>query len=158
MSEHIEYVAKVYAGSDGDITRALYDRLTALGPAGIIATNLFRAKKTSSRAKVYRRRAHKERSYDTKQWAMGNLARVLTEHAEALDISWGWANDPEQAFHAIVLYVDLPTGQVSFHTNVRGIGPDYHGHWDGMRGTAADRILRWCARLLSATLAMTTDT
>ena len=149
MSAHIEEVAKVYAGSNGDATRALYDRLTALGPAGIIATNLFRAQKTSSRAKVYRRRSHKERSYDVKQWAMRNLVDALTEHAEALGINWGWANDPEQAFHAIVLYVEIPTGQVSFHTNIRHSGPDYHGRWDEMRGTAADRICRWCARLLA---------
>lgn len=149
IGEHLIHVVKVYEGSNGDATRALYDRLTALGPAGVIATNLFRACKTSERAKGYRRSSHRGASYDVKQWAMGNLATALTEHAAALGITWGWANDPQQAYHAIVLYVDLPTGQVSFHTNVRGVGPDYTKPWDGVRHVAPDRICRWCARLLN---------
>lgn len=145
----IAEVVGVYEGSNGDATKAFYARLEALGPIGIIATNLFRAQKTSSRAKVYRRSAHRHRSYDTKQWSMGNLARALTDHAAQVGITWGWAIDLEQAHHNAVLYVDIPTGQVSFHTDTKGIGPDYHGHWDGMRDVAADRICRWCARLLA---------
>lgn len=141
-------VAAIYEGSNGDATKAMYDRLTALGPIGVVATNLFRAQKTSSRAKVYRGRRFKGAAYDTKQWSMGNLARSLTDHAEALGITWGWQEDPEQAFHKIVLYIDLPTGQVSFHTDNRGIGPDYPGNWDGIRGVGASRIISWCTRLL----------
>lgn len=154
MSATIERVVSVYAGSNGDATKALYQELTALGPAGVIATNLFRAQKTSSRAKVYRRSAHKQSSYDTKQWSMGQLADAMHYHADDLGLAWGWAVDPEQAHHNIVLYIDLPTGQVSFHTDTRGVGPDYHGRWDGMRDVAADRICRWCARLLAVPLAI----
>lgn len=39
-----------------------------------------------------------------------------------------------------VLYVDLPTGQVSFHSPQRGIGPKYPGTWDGMQHRTSDRI------------------
>lgn len=142
-------VAAIYEGSNGDATKAMYERLTALGPVGVVAVNLFRAQKTSSRAKVYRGRRFKGAAYDTKQWSMSNLARSLTEHAESLGVAWGWQEDPEQAFHKIVLYIDIPTGQVSFHTDVRGVGPDYHGRWDGIRGVGASRIIAWCARLLA---------
>jgi hypothetical protein len=47
-------VALVYEGSNGDATRVLYARLEALGPIGAIAVNVFRAHKSSARAKVYR--------------------------------------------------------------------------------------------------------
>jgi hypothetical protein len=52
-----------------------------------------------------------------------------------------------QEFHQWVLYVDLPTGQVSFHTAARGVGPDYPGKWDGVRGTGAIRIIKWASSL-----------
>ena len=44
----------IYEGSNGDATRALYEHLQTLGPAGVIALNLFRAQKCSTRAKLYR--------------------------------------------------------------------------------------------------------
>jgi hypothetical protein len=47
--------------------------------------------------------------------------------------------------HHHILYVDLPTGQVSFHTGTRGEGPDYAGEWDGAKGTAAERVCRFVA-------------
>lgn len=50
----LDELLSIYLGSDGDVTKALYDRLRGHGVAGIIATNLFRAHKTSSRAKKYR--------------------------------------------------------------------------------------------------------
>jgi hypothetical protein len=145
----IERVAKVYEGSDADATRALYAELEAKGPIGVIAMNLFRASKTSERAKTYRRRAHKDASYGRKQWSMDNLASALTQNAEALGLSWGWAEDPKQEFHRWVLYVDTPRGQISFHTECRGLGPDYAKPWDGVRGASAGRIVAWCADLLS---------
>ncbi len=57
--------------------------------------------------------------------------------------------DAEQPVYRQVLYVDLPTGQVSWHTGMRHIGPDYLGAWDGQRGTAPDRICRFVARVLA---------
>lgn len=149
----LDEIVRVYEGSDGDATKALYARLEALGPVGIVAVNLFRANKSSSRAKVYRggvrgQGSYRGMAYDRKQWAMENLCRVLGEHAAQLSITWGWGVDPKQEFHRHVLYVDLPTGQVSFHTAARGDGPNYPGVWDGIGGASADRILRWIARLM----------
>jgi hypothetical protein len=144
-----DYIAvwQVYEGSNGDATKALYAHLESMGPIGTVAVNLFRASKTSGRAKVYRGRRFRDAAYDTKQWSLDNLCKVLTAHAEALGLPWGWAEDPKQAIHRWVLYVDLPTGQVSFHSGARGDGPAYPRQWDGARGASADRICRWIARL-----------
>lgn len=145
-------VVRVYEGSDGDATKALYDRLNQLGPAGEVATNLFRAHKNSARAKVYRggnrRGSYRGQAYDRKTWAMNNLCQILLLHADALGLSWGWAIDVAEARHRHVLYVDLPTGQVSFHTEQRLGGPDYPRQWDGVRGMGAQRICQWCVQLV----------
>lgn len=142
-------VVRVYEASDGTATRALYDRLEQLGPRGHIAVNLFRAQKSSARAKVYRGGGYRGKAYDRKQWSMDNIAKILAEHAEACAIRWGWGQDDAQAFHSAVLYIDLPTGQVSFHTATRGAGPDYAGAWDGVRDASPQRICRWVAELLA---------
>jgi hypothetical protein len=152
-SASLARVATVYQGSDGDATKALYDDLTKMGPLGFIATNLFRAQKSSSRAKVYRggvrgKGSYRGMAYDRKQWAMDNLARALSEHANGCGLTWGWGADRDQAKHNIILYIELPTGQVSFHTEARGSGPEFPGRWDGARGQSPDRIIRFCARLL----------
>jgi hypothetical protein len=80
---------------------------------------------------------------------MGNVADTLCRHAEACGIHWGWGVDHAQEFHKYVLYIDLPTGQVSFHAAVRGAGPDYAGAWDGSIDEGAGRICRWVAQLLA---------
>jgi hypothetical protein len=137
-------VWKIFEGSDGDATRALYGRLEGHGPIGKVAVNLFRACKTSQRAKAYRGAA-----YDTKQWSMDQLCGLLLDHAAAIGVdAWGWREDPEQPVHRQVLYIDLPTGQVSFHTGQRLAGPDYPGSWDGIKGQQEHRILRWVAGVL----------
>lgn len=41
-----------------------------------------------------------------------------------------------------------PPAKVSFHAASRGAGPAFLGVWDGMRGVAADRIVRRAAGLL----------
>lgn len=144
--ETLAYVRRVYEGSSGDLTKGLYERLEAIGPVGFVAANLFRAQKCSERAKGYRR--HKSDAYGRKQWAMDNLAKALSEHGQTLGLRWGWKEDPAQSFHNQVLYVDLPCGQMSFHTDARGAGPDYPGEWDGVKGACAGRIVQWCATLL----------
>jgi hypothetical protein len=135
----------VFAGSNADETKALYDDLETLGPVGIIALNLFRACKCSGRAKLYHRRAHKTEAYARKQWSMDNLAKVLDQHPL---FTWGWKEDPKQDYHRWVLYCDIPTGQVSFHTAHRGIGPDYPVDWDGVADASRIRICTWCQALL----------
>ncbi len=141
-------VLEIFNGSNGDDTKALYARLETLGPVGVVALNLFRAQKCSARAKEYRRRAHKSEAYDRKNWSMANLCQALLLHAAALNIRWGWKQDPEQEFHNWVLYVDLPTGQVSFHAAGRGQGPDYPADWDRWPGQSAQRIVSWVSSLL----------
>lgn len=141
-------VLRIYMGSNGDDTKALYNRLETLGPVGAIATNLIRATKNSERAKGYRRGSSTGAAYQTKSWAMSNLCELLGKHGEQLGVRWGWGEDAKQSYHRHVLYVDIPTGQVSFHTDVRGPGPDYPGAWDGKPGQGPDRICRWAARLL----------
>jgi hypothetical protein len=145
-------VYNVYNGSNAEATRALYARLELLGPIGVVAANLFRAHKTSARAKVYRggergRGSFKGMAYEKKNWALGNITTALSS---AKLLTYGWAEDSAQEFHRWVLYVDLPTGQVSFHAAARGTGPDYAGQWDGSTDEGAGRICRWISQLLTA--------
>ncbi|OFX03910.1 MAG: hypothetical protein A3E78_07455 [Alphaproteobacteria bacterium RIFCSPHIGHO2_12_FULL_63_12] len=139
-------IAGIYEGSDGEATKALYAELQALGPIGIVAVNLFRAQKCSARAKVYRGRGYRDAAYDRKQWSMDNLVDVLLEHS-SLGLTWGWKEDPRAEYHKWVLYVELPVGQVSFHTLTRGKGPDYPGDWDGRKDVSPGRICQFVAKV-----------
>lgn len=138
-------VMTIYRGSNPDATKALYAELVAIGPLGVIAMNLLRAQKASERAKQYSRR-FKGDAYAKKQWSMDNACAALLEHGAG--IVWGWGLDTVQPVHKHVLYVDTPGGQVSFHSEFRGKGPDYPGEWDGIAGMSPDRITRWCSTLL----------
>lgn len=143
-------ILRVYQGSNGDATKALYAALEEKGAMGIIAMNLFRATKCSERAKEYRGARYRGAAYDRKQWSIDNLCAALEANAATTAMSWGWGIDSEQPVHSHVLYIDLPTGQVSFHSGARGSGPDYPGSWDGIRERGVDRICRWIARLFKS--------
>lgn len=143
-------VEAVYNGSDGKITGQLYVELSMLGPMGELAVNLFRANKNSVRAKRYRGRSAKGAAYDTKQWAIEKIETILGKHAEALGIVWGWKEDARQARHNWVMYIELPTGQVSFHAGSRGDGPDFSGEWCG-EFASADRIIALAAHAIDGT-------
>lgn len=148
-------VLRVYNGSNGEATKALYADLDALGAAGRVAVNLLRACKASERAKTYRggvrgRGSYRGMAYQKKEWSLNNLCKELTDSAAACGLCWGWGVDDKQAVHRHVLYVDLPTGQASFHTGGRGEGPAYGGEWDGVPGQSAGRICAWAGRLLTA--------
>lgn len=161
-AEQLQSVLRIYEGSDGAATLRLYAQLEALGPAGEVALNLFRAQKASARAKVYRgglpgRGSYRGIAYERKQWAMDNVCRALAAHAAILGLRWGWQLDPAQEFHQWVLYVDLPTGQVSFHTAARGLGPEYSGEWDGIPNRSPDRVVRFAAFLLAGAEASAGD-
>ena len=154
---NLSTILATYNGSDGDKTKALYQALERCGPQGIVAMNLFRACKCSARAKVYRggvrgKGSYKSMAYDRKQWSIDNLAKALSHHQADLSFRWGWAVDPKQSKHKDVLYVELPTGQVSFHTEPRGLGPDFPGEWDGVRGMAPERISRFCASVIEGAM------
>lgn len=138
----------VYNGSDGELTKRYYAALEQRGPVGIACVNLFRAQKYSTRAKVYRGGVRglgsfKRMAYKRKGWAIQNLCDVLTQHAAHLHISFGWKQDERESFASWIIYVDLPNGQVSFHSPSRYAGPDYPGKWDGQH-LSCDRVLKFC--------------
>lgn len=151
MTISIADIMSIYKGSDGYKTKELYDRITALGPFGVVATNLFRACKCSERAKMYRGGRYKSAAYDRKDWSIGNVCRHL--ETSGLPIVWGWGIDEvllrKGDPHHHILYVDIPSGQVSFHSGTRAVGPKYTGVWDGAIGLAPKRICEWCHSLLS---------
>lgn len=139
-------VIEVYEGSNGQATQDLYARLEKFGPAGVVALNLFRAQKASARAKVYRRK-FKGVAYDKKNWSMKLLCDALGVSAAELGIEFGWREDPGQEYHKWVLYVDLPTGQVSFHS-ASPLSPErYEKPWDGSHDSAS-RIIRFVESVL----------
>lgn len=147
-------IVKVYEGSDADATRALYARLVELAPRGVVAMNLIRTLKASTRAKVYRGRSgrggpsYRAMAYDKKDWSIGELCRALVSNADAIPV-WGWGFDKKAIGFEHVLYVDLPgAGQVSFHTSLRRDGLDYAGAWDGIVGVAPRRICLWTEAVL----------
>jgi hypothetical protein len=133
-------VIRIYEGSNGDATKVLYAELESLGPQGVIAMNLFRACKCSERAKVYRGRGYRDEAYRRKQWSMENLCAALTAQCAE---NWGWGIDEkaraEGSPHHHVLYIDTSAGQISFHTDHRGAGPDFPGTWDGVKNASAGR-------------------
>lgn len=149
MTYDLDAVLAVYAGSSGDDTKALYAALEKLGVPGVVAMNLFRACKASERAKEYRGR-YKRAAYEKKQWSIDNLCTALLARPVE-GISFGWAIDERMrasgAPHFNVLYVDTWFGQISFHSDTRGAGPDYGGQWDGMKGVATGRVCRLVAVL-----------
>lgn len=136
----------VYDASDPEATKALYAWLATIGPAGLVAMELFRAHKASSRAKEYRGRATRD-AYAKKNWAIGNLCDILAEHAEGLGLTWGWGVDEKRPANTWVLYVDLPTGQVSFHAPYRMGGPLYDGQWDRIERVGEFRICAYIGSL-----------
>jgi hypothetical protein len=141
---------EVFAGSDRAVTRRYLARLENRGSLGFIAASLFRAQKASTRAKEYHGgirgvASYRDLSYDRKQSSIVNLVNALQKDGEALGIVWGWKWDPTARRYKPhwVIYIDLPQGQVSFHSPERGEGPDYPGEWD--KGSDSEkRILAFC--------------
>lgn len=148
-------VRNIYYGSNGVQTRRLLSALSEGLPLGRIAAELFRIQKASSRAKRYKggiRRgngkltSYRDLAYDAKQVAIQKLCKSLSDDAHGL--TWGWGVDASQSHNTHVLYVDLPNGQVSFHSPARLDGETYCSKWDGMRASEA-RIIAFCQSVLS---------
>jgi hypothetical protein len=155
MDKRQQTVHEIYYGSDGGATRRLMTQLEKTGQLGRIAAQLFRAQKASSRAKVYRGglrhksgdfSSYRGLAYDNKEKALLGLSVVLNEDSQGL--RWGWKPDPNQRHAKFLLYVDLPTGQCSFHSPMRHVGPDYGGEWDGEHGSET-RIVEFCESVLA---------
>lgn len=153
MSDELIRVFSVYRDSCANSTRALYEDLQRRGAAGQLAVELLRACKKSERAKVYHGggyRSFRRAAYDGKQWAINNICKLLVAHPHLVE-RWGWSIDEKQPVHCHVLYVELPNGQVSFHTGERGEGPDFGGTWDQRRrGHSAQFACSYAASLLAA--------
>ena len=131
----------VFHGSDASATRAYYRRLSDLGFDGRLAVQLMRVQKASSRAKLYRGE-HGRHAYRNKEQAMAGLTALLAQSDCGLKWGWGVDDSPGRTHPCRhVLYVDLPTGQVSFHAMARGAGPDYAGGWDGVSKASEGRVV-----------------
>jgi hypothetical protein len=155
-------VRLIYEGSDGAATKALYTELAGYGPIGIVAINLFRAQKCAARATFISDwiatlpRAEQEHQnahyavlvFSRRHYALVQLAAVLGECAADLGIGYGWGCDLTAPRYPWVLYVDLPTGQVSFHALTKGDGPAYPGVWDGVVDASAERIIAFVNLIL----------
>ena len=146
-------VLEIYQGSNGAATTELYKRLERIGVAGSIAKELFRAQKASTRAKLYRggipgKGSYRRMAYDKKNYSLFNLCTFLAANAAGEGIKWGWKRDMGTPGFEWCLYVDLSTGQASFHSATRYSGPDYDGEWDGKKASA-DAIIKFCETLLA---------
>ena len=133
--------------NDGDVTKSYYATMNTKGFPGQLAVALFRAQKRSMAAKRYRDRKFTRGAYDVKNWSLGEVCRILGMmnylKEGMLGIPWGWKRDPKTPGYEWVLYVELPTGQCSFHSADRLSGPDFNGKWDG-QGMSAPRICAFC--------------
>jgi hypothetical protein len=149
---HIRPVAAAYYGSDAVASRRVCRDLERLGPHGRLAASLYRAQKASARAKVYRsgprgrRGSYRALAYERKGQHLEAVVALL--EAEPCGLQWGWGRDDTQVVARWVLYVDLPVGQVSFHSTRRFAGPDYLGTWDGQL-VSEERVVRFCDTLLA---------
>lgn len=116
-------------------------------PAGLTASFMLRVQGYSDQAKQERSRSAAKSLYQSKDWALTRLYYALHDYAEILGIVWGWGTDPACPGFAHVLYADIPTGQVSFHSSVGGGLPAYAKPWDGS-GDTRSRIARWAKQLI----------
>src|SRR4051794_1159625 len=128
--------ADIFAIGNGDSTLAYYLELQRRGPAGMLAINLFRARKCGAAGDARR------------VWSIRQLEGALLEHAGALGIAYGWKRDTRCVFghrHEWVLHVDLPGGQIGFGTPLRGEGRE-HGGWLHLPDVLLipERILEYC--------------
>jgi len=138
-------VKEIYYGSNGGQTRSLFTKLKKQhGQIGEVAILLFKAQKASMRAKEsfgkYRRYA-----YERKGVAISQLCRSLEKQS---DIVWGWREDIDEPYAKWVLYLDLPTGQSSFHNTYRVGNNEYWTPWNGGGNSSIDNIIDWLDLLM----------
>jgi hypothetical protein len=135
----------IYLGSHGGRTRSYLSKLEKLGWEGKVAAQVFRAQKASSRAKAYKggltNVSYSDLAYDAKAKAISRLCELLAE--DPTRMTWGWKEDPSEDYAPWVLYVELPNGQVSFHSRERMTGPNFVGKWDEAYDSDL-RILQFC--------------
>lgn len=138
----------IFRQSNGEVTKAYYAELAKRGPLGEVAVALFRAQKTSTRAKKYSPK-YRRMAYETKSWSIDQVALALAKVPKPM--RHGWKQDPKTVFGdepSWVFYLELPHGQVSFHSPSRGAGPDYAGDWD-QEHRSEERILAFCDQVMN---------
>ena len=132
--------SSVFQGSDSARTRKFLTHLEKQGQPGRIAAALFRSQKASSKAKLYSGgiersngefHSYRSLSYQKKSRSLKELCSLLL--VDSAGIVWGWGRDDANPHAPRVLYLELPTGQVRFHSAERLAGPDYPGNLDGER-------------------------
>lgn len=135
--------ASVFNQQNGDVTKSYYKTMGEKGFKGLLAVALFRAQKRSTAAKKYQSkgRGYRQDAYDVKNWSIEQVCAVMASHD--FGFTWGWGRDLKTPNFTWVLYVDLPTGQCSFHSSERGKGPDYLGKWTPGAGSLSN-ILEFC--------------
>ncbi|WP_145257881.1 hypothetical protein [Planctomycetes bacterium Pan216] len=75
--------------------------------------------------------------------------RYLNVALEKIEsINWGWKEDPETPRYDKILYVDLPQGQASFHSEERYSDREYYGWWDGS-GKTTPRVMAFCDSIMA---------
>jgi hypothetical protein len=133
----------VFDQNNGDVTKAYYATMNQKGYRGMLAVALFRAQKRSTAAKKYKGRGYRQDAYEVKNWSLTEICKVL-RNWEGSGMTWGWGRDLHTPGFTWVLYVDLPTGQCSFHCADRAAdGPDYTGKWRPGAGSESN-ILEYC--------------
>jgi len=132
---------EVFHQNNGDVTKAYYAEMNTKGLAGQLAVALFRAQKRSLAAKKYRGRQYRGAAYEVKNWSLSEICRILSIPGH--NYKWGWKRDSNTPGFEQVLYVELPTGQCSFHSPDRLTGPEFEGEWSGVRNSP-DVIIAFC--------------
>ena len=153
-------VWKTYCASDRGATRRLLASLRGAGPKGRIAAGLLKAMKASSRAKKYRGGYRHDNgdvtefskySYRRKQAGLKEVCLQL--ELDPCGMTWGWGTDSKNAEAPHVLYIDLPQGQVAFHSTKRYAGPNYSGKKSAKHSER--RVISFCHDVFES---LTTDT
>lgn len=134
----------VFNQQNGDVTKAYYAKMNTKGLEGQLAVALFRAQKRSTAAKKYRGRRFTRDAYEVKNWSLSEICRIL-DAMQAFELApvWGWKRDPLTPGYEWVLYIELPTGQCSFHCSQRLNGPDFCGEWNP-RTPSESTITAYC--------------
>ena len=98
--------------------------------------------------------SYRSLAYERKGQCLSVLCDLLQANACGLP---GLGIRRQKQFSAkCVLYLDLPIGQVSFHSTERFAGPNYPGEWDG-ENKSEQRILSFCDQLMRSAQTETSE-
>ncbi len=142
-------VEQTHRTCEVEITSGVYQALQAHGTLGYVALNLFRASQCNLDVKQTTGRRLSREAYERKIWSISLLAETLKQHADKLHLQWGWSVDEAEPRFKHILFVELPTGQVSFNTDKRSLGPKLKANLDGQKGQSGVRICEFVTQILT---------